>query len=93
MKNISRTELIQKVGDASMHDKETVTAVLNELVSIVKEEISFGRKVTIQGFGIFEPKENKERNGVNPSTGEPIVIQASNSIRFKASKTFKDSLN
>ena len=40
----------------------------------------------------FEVVERKERQGVNPSTGEKITIPASKALKFKASKTLKDSI-
>ena len=35
----------------------------------------------------------KDGTGLNPSTGEKITIPASESPKFKASKTFKDAVN
>ena len=43
--------------------------------------------------GAFEVTERPEHMGVNPKTGESILIKASKSPKFKASKLLKDRVN
>ncbi len=52
-----------------------------------------GDKVTLIGFGTFEPRKRAARNGRNPKTNKPIRIPASTSAGFKAGKKLKDALN
>ena len=46
----------------------------------------------IYQFGKFYITENAGRKGINPLTKEEIEIKPSKSIRFKASKSLKDSV-
>ncbi len=46
--------------------------------------------MTLVGFGTFEPRERKERQGMNPQTKEAITIPATTVPAFSAGKVFKD---
>lgn len=52
-----------------------------------------GKKVSLPGFGTFEPRPRAARKGRNPKTGEEMEIKAFTSVGFSASKTFKDRVN
>ena len=59
----------------------------------IADEISNGEgSVDVTGFGKFESVERAERNGHNPSTGQPMVIPASKAPKFKAAKKLKDKV-
>ena len=49
-----------------------------------------GKKVSILGFGSFEPRDRSARQGLNPKTGEKIAIPAKRVPTFSAGKLFKD---
>lgn len=93
MQTIKKSELIVKASIEANQETQLVAEVFDTMVEILREEIEAERRVTILGFGTFEPKLNRERNGVNPATGEKLLIKASKSIKFKAGKSFKDLLN
>lgn len=46
--------------------------------------------VTITGFGTFEVKARKARQGRNPHTGEPIQIAAGKRVGFRVGKGLKE---
>lgn len=73
-----------KKGDAKKLVGEIFEALINEMVS--------GNAVSIHGFGKFYVKEMKERNGVNPKTGESIVIAAKKVPKFSAAKGLKEAV-
>ena len=47
----------------------------------------------IPGFGSFGVSERASRKGRNPATGASITIKASKSVRFKAGKDLKETVN
>ena len=51
-----------------------------------------GKKVQITGFGTFETRKRKARDGRNPQTGERIKIAASRFPAFHAGKALKDRI-
>ena len=63
-------------------------------VASVEEALVKGEKVQLIGFGTFETRERKARQGRNPrKPDETIEIPASKAPVFKAGKALKDSVN
>lgn len=90
---MNKVELIGAVASKSEISKKDVEKVINAFTSIVSDTLVDGDKVTITGFGTFEVVERAERQGRNPVTNEPMLIRASKSPKFKASKTLKSIVN
>ena len=63
--------------------------IVDLILKIIKGRLSRGEKVLISGFGCFTVIRRKDKKGVNPQTGEPVVIRGRNSIKFKPSKYLK----
>jgi DNA-binding protein HU-beta len=55
----------------------------------IKERLVRGEKVLLSGFGCFTVMQRKDKKGVNPQTGEAMLIPGRNSIKFKLSKNLK----
>jgi len=91
---MNKAELIESVQDAL--GKDATKRAAEDALSAVLESISAGvrssNKVQIIGFGTFELKNRAARMGRNPKTGEPMQINASKSVGFKASAALKKSL-
>ncbi len=67
--------------------------VSDVVVSDVEASIKNGKKkkkVTLVGFGIFEPRKRAARKGRNPQTGEAVNIPAKVVPGFTAGKNFKE---
>ncbi len=52
-----------------------------------------GESAKVPAFGSFGVAERGSRKGRNPATGEAITIKASKTVRFKAGKELKESVN
>ncbi len=63
--------------------------IVDLILKIIKKRLVRGEKVVISGFGCFRTVRRKDRKGVNPRTGEPIVIRGRRAITFKPSKYLK----
>ena len=90
---MNRTELIEKVAESAQLDKKTAEAAVAAFVDTVVSGVKSGEKVSIFGFGSFNPKSRSARQGRNPRTGEPVKIAASTGVGFTASSAFKAALN
>lgn len=51
-----------------------------------------GSKVNLPGFGSFEARFRAGRQGRNPRTGEPLMIEDTHVPAFTAAKALKDSV-
>ncbi len=73
-------------GGLSFNDARRIVDLLLE---IIKGRLAKGEKVLISGFGCFRTVKRKDRRGINPQTGEPILILGRKAITFKPSKHLK----
>ena len=88
---MNKTELIAAMAEKAEISKKDAEKALTAFTNIVADTLVDGDKVT--GFGTFEVVERAERQGRNPATNEPMLIRASKSPKFKASKTLKSIVN
>jgi DNA-binding protein HU-beta len=87
---MNKGELVDKVAEKANVTKKQADAVLTAAIDSIMEAVSQGDKVTLVGFGSFEPRERKEREGRNPKTGEAMQIPATKVPAFSAGKLFKE---
>ena len=89
---MNKAELISAVAAKTEMSKKDVEKLSNALFDSIVAALKAGDKVQIVGFGTFEAKERSAREGVNPRTGEKIMIEAVKVPSFKAGKALKDSV-
>jgi DNA-binding protein HU-beta len=63
--------------------------IVDLILETIKERLARGEKVVVSGFGCFRVVTRKDRKGVNPQTGESLVIPGRKAIVFKPSKYLK----
>jgi DNA-binding protein HU-beta len=86
------TQLASQLAGQSEMPKTQAKATIETLFGLMVAEMKKGQKVKIAGFGIFQIKDRKAREGRNPATGEKIQIKASKKVAFRASKELKESV-
>ena len=86
---MNKTELIAAVAEKAGLTKKDVEKTITATLETVKEIVAKGEKVQVVGFGTFEARARKEREGKNPQNG---VIPAATIPAFKAGKAFKDAV-
>ena len=89
---MTKSQLVQKLAEASELNKKQADATLLALVELTVATVKKGEPVKIPGLGTFRKVQTKARMGRNPQTGEPIKIPARKKVRFSVAKTFKDSV-
>lgn len=87
---MNKGELVDKVADKASVTKKQADAVITAAIEAIMEAVAGGDKVTLVGFGSFEPRDRKEREGRNPKSGETMVIPATKVPAFSAGKQFKE---
>jgi DNA-binding protein HU-beta len=90
---MNKGELVDKIAEKSDVTKKEADKVLTAAVDVIMEAVSSGEKVTLVGFGSFERRDRKEREGRNPKTGETMVIPATKVPAFSAGKQFKEMVS
>lgn len=90
---MNKGELVDQIANKAMVTKKQADAVLTAAVDAIMEAVSTGDKVTLVGFGSFEARERKAREGRNPKTGDKMEIPATKVPAFSAGKLFKDKVS
>ncbi|MBE7381966.1 MAG: HU family DNA-binding protein [Leptolyngbya sp. SIO1E4] len=90
---MNKGELVDKVAEKSGVTKKQADSVLTAAIEAIMETVSQGDKVTLVGFGSFERRDRKEREGRNPKTGETMIIPATKVPAFSAGKQFKEMVS
>ena len=90
---MNKEELVQEVAKKVKVTQKDANEVLTALVESIQTAVSKGNKVTLVGFGTFEPRKRAARNGRNPQTGKEIKIPAKTVPAFSAGKKFRTAVN
>jgi nucleoid DNA-binding protein len=93
-KPLSKPELIKVITEASDYETNVESEkAINAVVAGIKKALANGDDVSLIGFGVFKVSHRPEREGRNPSTGEPLTIKAGNTVGFKSGKDLKLAVN
>ena len=91
---MNKSELVAAVAAKTGFTKKDTEITVNEALNAIEAELKKGGKVQLIGFGTFEVKSRKARQGRNPQKpGEVVKIPASKAPVFKAGKALKDTVN
>lgn len=90
---MNRVGLIAAVVDQAQLTQKDAKKAVEAVFNTISDSLAKGDKVRIIGFGTFEVRDRKGREGRNPRTNEPIQIEASKTPAFKAGKQLKDLVN
>lgn len=88
---VSRSELATRLarnGASHAQAAHAVDAVLHEITAALVA----GERVSLTGFGTFEPVARPERTARNPRTGEPVQVAAATVARFRAGAGLRGAL-
>ncbi|QAT42525.1 MULTISPECIES: HU family DNA-binding protein [Aminipila] len=91
---MNKAELVASVAEKTGFTKKDAETAVNAFVASVEEALVKDEKVQLIGFGTFETRQRKARQGRNPrKPGETIEIAAAKAPVFKAGKALKDAVN
>ena len=63
--------------------------IVDMILETIKARLSRGERVVLSGFGSFTVRRRKDKKGINPRTGEPVLIPGRNTVKFVPSKYLK----
>lgn len=91
---MNKSELVASIAEKSNLTKKDAESALNAFMQTIEETLIEEEKVQLVGFGTFEVRERKAREGRNPRNPEEIIqIPASKAPVFKAGKSLKEAVN
>lgn len=91
---MNKAELVASIAEKSNLTKKDAENALNAFMKTIEEALVKEEKIQLVGFGTFEVRERKAREGRNPRDPEKVIqIPASKAPVFKAGKTLKEAVN
>lgn len=89
---MNKSQLVVSVAEKSGLTKKDAEKAVAAVFDTITETLADGEKVQLIGFGTFEVRDRKERQGQNPQTKKPIIIPATKVPAFKAGKGLKEAV-
>jgi len=89
-KTMTKSAIIGHLAQKANLTKKQVVDVMDQLLTLATKEAK--NIFVVPGFGRLVLANRKARMGRNPQTGEPIKIPAKRVVKFRLSKSLKDSV-
>ena len=90
---MNKEELVKEVSKKAKVSQKATADILAATLDSIQKTVAKGKKVTLVGFGTFEPRKRAARMGRNPQTGKELKIPAKTVPAFSAGKKFKTVVN
>ncbi len=91
---MTKHELIEKLSekekDLNLKDAEVIVKTVFDSMT---EALAAGDRIEIRGFGSFQVKHRKSREGRNPRTGEKVQVEDKKVPFFKVGKELKERVD
>jgi DNA-binding protein HU-beta len=89
---VNKNDLVEQIAQRSGLSKGQASEALGATISAIEDGLAAGQDIAITGFGKFSVAHRDARQGINPSTGQPMHIAASKSPRFSAGTKLKQAV-
>lgn len=86
---LTRADLCEAVHDEVGLTRQDCAALVERTLDLVAEALEQDEIVKLSGFGVFQVRAKRAREGRNPKTGEPAPIEPRRVIGFRASHVMK----
>lgn len=73
-------------------NQKTADVILKSVCNVITTGVSAGEKLSIPGFGSFEPQVRAARIARSPATGQEIQVPEKTVPKFKAASAFKNAV-
>ena len=87
---MNKEELVKEVSKKAKVSQKSTADVIAATLETIEKAVAKGKKVTLVGFGTFEPRKRAARIGRNPQTGKELKIAAKTVPAFTAGKKFRE---
>ncbi|MDR1125829.1 MAG: integration host factor subunit alpha [Deltaproteobacteria bacterium] len=92
-RTLTKADIVDAAYEKVNRNRVEMKAVIESMLSIMKQAIKKDHALLISGFGKFEAYDKKARKGRNPQTEESIVLPPRKVVVFRLSRKFRAELN
>jgi integration host factor subunit alpha len=90
---LTKDQIVNSIASQIGFPKNHSSEILETLLEIIKKTLETGDDVMISNFGKFCVKEQGERMGRNPTTGEDLMMRSRKVVTFRCSRKLRERLN
>jgi len=91
---MTKSELVEKLSyKLRSLSKTEVEIIVDTLFHKMTESLKQGHRIELRGFGTFEVRERKARQGRNPKSGATVYVKNRKVPFFKVGKELRDRVN
>jgi DNA-binding protein HU-beta len=91
---MTKPEIVSLISEKADISKKAATVVLDAIINAIHDSLSTqGGRIRISDLGTFRVVEMNARRGVNPRTGEDMIIPPMRLPRFTPSKSLREAVN
>lgn len=91
-KLVTKTQIVDIVAEGTGLTKVETSAVIDGFLATINWAVSNDARVTLRGFGSFNPVHRRSRLSRNPQTGEKMEIPAYRAVVFRPAKELRESV-
>ncbi|MDL2313752.1 integration host factor subunit alpha [Desulfovibrio sp. OttesenSCG-928-C14] len=92
-KTLTKADIVDAIYEKVNRNRVEMKAIVESMLSIMKQSIKKDHALLISGFGKFEAYDKTARKGRNPQTEESIVLPPRKVVVFRLSRKFRAELN
>lgn len=90
MRQMTKQEIANQLRQRTGMSQRQAMQAVELFLETVKEALKKGEKVSLVGFGTFQPKFKRARLGRNPKSKQQIEVPAKTVVVFKPGKLFRE---
>jgi DNA-binding protein HU-beta len=90
---VNKGDLVDLVAERTGFTKKDSSKAIDAVFEAIRGALAKGEKVSLVGFGSFEVRNRRARQGRNPQTGRSLRIAARKVPVFRAGKPLKEAVN
>ena len=89
---MSKSHLVAQLAEATQQSKREAERIVDLVFAGITKALQSGERLDVRGFGSFQVRDRKAKQGRNPRTGETLLIPAKKVAVFKPSKQLAEQL-
>ncbi len=90
--NITKSDIIETISEASGITRIETETVVNGFISAIQQALKEGNEVEIRGLGSFRIINREPRKARNPKSGETVFLPRRRTPRIKPSSELRKIL-
>lgn len=88
---MNKSEFCARLGEKG-YSKRDASQVYNDFIETLRECLADGEDVRLRGFGDFRVMRYSSRKCTNYRTGETVIAEERDIVRFKPATLLKDAV-